>query len=214
MLSGPTQPSVGAGRMLQAEFVVSGEWRIGLSNSTPDARPPTPDPRSPFPRPWSTETVAGHPCDVYLPPERSKHGYVVLYLHGVHMNRLDDKPAFTAQFDSRGLAVVAPQTKRSWWTDKICSEFDKTISAEQHVLKNVLPFIDERLGAKPPRIGLLGTSMGGQGALRLAYKHPNLFPVAAAISPAPGRGPSRLPGGSGPRAKAGGCAGPWRAIRA
>jgi hypothetical protein len=26
--------------------------------------------------------------------------------------------------------------------------------------------------------------MGGQGALRLAYRHPNLFPVASAISPA------------------------------
>ena len=26
--------------------------------------------------------------------------------------------------------------------------------------------------------------MGGQGALRLAYKHPDLFPVVAAISPA------------------------------
>ena len=134
--------------------------------------------------PWTTETIAGHPCDLYLPPERSKHGYVVLYLHGVHLNRLDDKPAFIAQFDRHGLAVVCPHTQRSWWTDKICNEFDRTITAEQHVLKNVLPFIGERLGAQPPRIGLLGTSMGGQGALRLAYKHPNLFPVAAAISPA------------------------------
>jgi S-formylglutathione hydrolase FrmB len=134
--------------------------------------------------PWSTETVAGHPCDIYLPPEPSKHGYVVLYLHGVHMNPLDDQPAFMAQFDRHGLAVVCPQTKRSWWTDKICNEFDRTISAEQYVLKRVLPFIDERWGAKPPRIGLLGTSMGGQGALRLAYKHPSLFPVVAAISPA------------------------------
>src|SRR5262249_44483074 len=36
----------------------------------------------------------------------------------------------------------------------------------------------------PPRIALLGTSMGGQGALRLAYKYPNVFPIVAAISPA------------------------------
>jgi S-formylglutathione hydrolase FrmB len=134
--------------------------------------------------PWTTETIAGHRCDVYLPPQRSKHAYVALYLHGVHLNRLDDKPAFTRQFDKHGLAVVAPHTQRSWWTDKICHEFDRTLSAEQHVLRNVLPFINERLGAQPPRIGLLGTSMGGQGALRLAYKHPNLFPVASAISPA------------------------------
>src|SRR5437660_9954708 len=73
---------------------------------------------------------------------------------------------------------------RSWWTDKICLEFDPRLSAEKHVIQNVLPFIEERLGVKPPRIGLLGTSMGGQGALRLAYKYPRLLPVAAAISPA------------------------------
>jgi S-formylglutathione hydrolase FrmB len=48
----------------------------------------------------------------------------------------------------------------------------------------VLPWIHERFGAATPQIGLLGTSMGGQGALRFAYKHPNTFPVAAAISPA------------------------------
>jgi hypothetical protein len=89
--------------------------------------------------PWSTQTIAGHPCDLYLPPERNKHGYVALYLHGVHLNRLDDKPAFIAQFDRHGLAVVAPQTKRSWWTDKICNEFDRTISAEQHVLRTCSP---------------------------------------------------------------------------
>jgi len=133
---------------------------------------------------WSEESVGGHPCDVYEPPRRSEHGYVVIYLHGVHLARLRDHPPFAEQFDCYGLSVAAPVTQRSWWTDKICEEFDPHISAEQHVLKNVLPFIESRWGARPPRIGLLGTSMGGQGALRLAYKHPNLFPVTAAISPA------------------------------
>jgi S-formylglutathione hydrolase FrmB len=133
---------------------------------------------------WSTETLAGHPCDLYEPPDRNPHGFVVLYLHGVHLNRLSDKPVFVEQFAKRGLPVVVPFTQRSWWTDKICQEFDPRITAQQHVLTNVLPFIDERYGSKPPRIGLLGTSMGGQGALRFAYKFPNIFPVVAAISPA------------------------------
>jgi S-formylglutathione hydrolase FrmB len=134
--------------------------------------------------PWSTVTVAGHECDVYDPPRRNNRGYVVLYLHGVHLTRLHDKAAFIKEFDRHGLPVVAPMTQRSWWTDKICREFDPAISAEQHVLRNLLPFIAERFGSRPPQIGLLGTSMGGQGALRLAYKHPSVFPVAAAISPA------------------------------
>ena len=95
---------------------------------------------SPMSGTWKLETIAGHPCDVYLPPQRNKHGYVVLYLHGVHLNHLHDKTAFMEQFDRHGLPVVAPQTKRSWWTDKICLEFDPKISAQRHVLENVLPF--------------------------------------------------------------------------
>jgi S-formylglutathione hydrolase FrmB len=133
---------------------------------------------------WTTEQIAGHPCDVFLPAVRHPHGYVALYLHGVHLNRLHDKAAFVEQFERHGLAVVAPLTQRSWWTDKTCPEFDPRLTAERHVLDNVLPFVEQRLGTTPPRIGLLGTSMGGQGALRLSYKHPRLFPVSAAISPA------------------------------
>ncbi len=133
---------------------------------------------------WTEETVGGHPCDVYQPPRLNQHGYVVIYLHGVHLNRLLDKQPFVEQFDRHGLPVVAPMTQRSWWTDKICDEFDPKITAERHVLQNVLPFIEQRFNAKPPRIALLGTSMGGQGALRFSYKYPNVFPIAAAISPA------------------------------
>src|SRR5688572_17205408 len=99
-----------------------------------------------MPGTWTEEAIAGHPCDVYVPQRRSPHGYVALYLHGVHLNRLHDKAAFMEQFDKHGLAVVAPHTKRSWWNDKICEEFDGTISAERHVLQNVLPFIEQRLG--------------------------------------------------------------------
>ena len=133
---------------------------------------------------WSEVTLAGHLCDVYEPDRRNEHGYVVLYLHGVHMQRLRDYPAFTAQLDRHGFPAIAPITQRSWWTDKICPEFDSSMTAEQHVLQNVLPYIAERWNSRPSRIGLLGTSMGGQGALRFAYKHPNTFPVVAAIAPA------------------------------
>lgn len=134
--------------------------------------------------PWQEITLAGHPCDVYDPPELNQHGYVLMYLHGVHLALLRDKQPFIDQFDKHGLPVIAPMTRRSWWTDRICNEFDPTLTAEQHVLTNVLSYISERWSAAPPTIGLLGTSMGGQGALRLAYKHPETFPVVAAISPA------------------------------
>jgi S-formylglutathione hydrolase FrmB len=105
-------------------------------------------------------------------------------LHGVHLNRLVDKPVFEAEFERHRLPVIAPFTGRSWWSDKICPEFDPKLTAERHILDNVMPYIRDRWVAESPRVGLLGTSMGGQGALRLAFKYPSKLPVVAAISPA------------------------------
>jgi enterochelin esterase-like enzyme len=49
----------------------------------------------------------------------------------------------------------------------------------------LIPMCQRRgLGAAPRRIGVLGISMGGYGALLLAEKHPRLIAAAAAISPA------------------------------
>lgn len=133
---------------------------------------------------WTEERVAGHAVDLYEPPQRNPHGYVVLFLHGVHLGRLVENEAFCREFDRYGLPVVGPMTARSWWTNRICREFDPVLTAERHVLDNILPFIQERYGAVPGRIAFLGTSMGGQGALRFAFKYPAKFPIAAAVSPA------------------------------
>ncbi len=133
---------------------------------------------------WTEIELAGHAVSVYDPPEPSEHGYTVVYLHGVHLAHLGDHAAFCREFDRHGLRVVAPATGQSWWTDKICPDFDPEISAERHLLDRVMPLVAERYGAVPPRIALLGTSMGGQGALRLAFKYPDTFPIVAAISPA------------------------------
>jgi S-formylglutathione hydrolase FrmB len=133
---------------------------------------------------WFQAEVAQHACDLFEPERPGEHGYVVLYLHGVHLRRLIDNDTFTGLFARHGLRVIAPRTGRSWWTDRICGEFDPHVTAEAYVLKHVVPYIAERWGAAPPRIALLGTSMGGQGALRLAFKHPSTFPIVAALSPA------------------------------
>jgi S-formylglutathione hydrolase FrmB len=133
---------------------------------------------------WTEVEVAGHACEVYEPPQTNPHGYVVVYLHGVHLNRLHDKPAFLEEFDRHGLRVICPRTGRSWWSDKICPEFDANLTAERYVVEHVLGWIASTWQAEPPRVALLGTSMGGQGALRIAFRHPQKFPVLAAISPA------------------------------
>lgn len=133
---------------------------------------------------WSQIELAGHVCRLYEPPAPSSHNYVVIYLHCSEAASLRGYPPFVEQFDRHGLKVVEPVTGRSWWTDRIWPEFDATTSAEAYVLKHVVPHIAERWHARPPQLALLGISMGGQGALRMAYKYSNLLPTVAAISPA------------------------------
>jgi S-formylglutathione hydrolase FrmB len=133
---------------------------------------------------WTRAAIAGHMADLYEPPTAGQHGFVVIYLHGVHLKSLDANAAYTREFERHGLRVVAPNTGRSWWCDRICPEFDSTTSAEKYILHSVMPFIRQRWGAAPPQIALLGTSMGGQGALRFSFKYPSLFPIVAALAPA------------------------------
>jgi poly(3-hydroxybutyrate) depolymerase len=133
---------------------------------------------------WSEVNVAGHTCRVFEPAAPSPHRYVVIYLHCSHAASLGGYPAFMRQFEKYGLRVIEPVTGLSWWTDRIWPEFDPQISTEAHVLKHVVPYVAERWNAQPPRLALLGISMGGQGALRMGYKYPNVFPTVAAISPA------------------------------
>ncbi|MCA9263687.1 MAG: hypothetical protein KDA60_07545 [Planctomycetales bacterium] len=133
---------------------------------------------------WTTHDVSGHAVDVYVPPRRAEQGYGLLYLHGVHLEPLRDKPAFLDEFDRRGLLVISPQCGPTWWSDRVTPHFDANISVQQYLLEELLPYAKKTWELTPPRIGLLGTSMGGQGALRLAYKFPDTFPVVSAIAPA------------------------------
>src|ERR1700728_3951765 len=54
----------------------------------------------------------------------------------------------------------------------------------RHLSANILPYAESRWKIRPPSLALLGTSMGGQGALRLAFRHADKFPVVVAMSPA------------------------------
>lgn len=132
---------------------------------------------------WSTVEIGGKTADVYEPPGgRPRFG--VLHLHGYGLETLRDQTAFTRWFDAFHLACVCPQGQRSWWADRICAEFDPAITPEGYLLNAVVPFFQQRWGLSPRALAVQGISMGGQGALRLAFKQPQVFAVVAAISPA------------------------------
>ena len=60
---------------------------------------------------WSEAELAGHTCDVFEPERPHPQGFVAIYLHGVHLNRLVEQPAFGAEFARHGLRVVCPRTE-------------------------------------------------------------------------------------------------------
>jgi S-formylglutathione hydrolase len=133
---------------------------------------------------WTRVEVGGKPADVYEPAGPARPRFGVLHLHGAGLETLRDKPAFTRWFDDLRLACVCPHGQRSWWGDRVCAQFDPQVTPGKYLLGEVIPFFQERWGLAARAVGLQGISMGGQGALRLAFKHPQIFPVVAAISAA------------------------------
>ncbi len=133
---------------------------------------------------WSTAEVAGHPVSVFEPTDPSPHGFAIVYLHAAGCEDLADDTIFSRELGRHGLRAIAPHTGESWWSDRVFATFDTERTPEAYVLEDVVTAAATWWGVRPPQIGLMGVSMGGQGVLRLSYKHPDRFPVAAAISPA------------------------------
>jgi len=131
---------------------------------------------------WTRETIAGKAADVFTPAGRPRFG--VIFLHGIGLETLTGNPVYTALLEKWSLACVSPHGQRSFWLDRICAEFDAAVSPEQYLLESVVPFMRERWSFDPRGIGVFGISMGGQGALRLGFRYPQTFPVAAGISSA------------------------------
>lgn len=133
---------------------------------------------------WQQIEIAGHRVHTYVPPQPSEHGYTVLYMHGRYQGVPMEHPKFLEHFDRHGLRIVAPLTRRSWWSDRICPDFDDEISVVDYLMQHIMPWMKNEWQCTTPQIALMGASMGGQGALRLSYQRPNDFPVVAAFFPA------------------------------
>lgn len=78
------------------------------------------------------------------------------------------------------LIVVTPEGGRGWYTDGVAAS-DRY---ESHLLQEVIPDVERRYRTIAERRGrgVAGYSMGGYGALKLGFKHPELFAFAASTS--------------------------------
>jgi S-formylglutathione hydrolase len=133
---------------------------------------------------WSTVQIDEKRVDAYTPPPSRGISFGILFLHDRGGETLRDFPVFTELLAELGLACLCPHSKNSWWGDRICREFDQGQTAEHFLISSVLPAFAAHWNLHPPGIGLLGIGMGGQGALKLAFKHPDRFQVVAAVAAA------------------------------
>ncbi len=133
---------------------------------------------------WTTTELAGHPVEVYAPASEPRPRLAVLYLHDRDGETLRNHPTFTRWFDELRLGCLCPIAGECWWADRPCPTFDPRLTPERYLLDHVVPFFAERWEISPRGIGVLGIGMGGQGALRLAFKHAKTFGVVAGIASA------------------------------
>jgi S-formylglutathione hydrolase len=132
---------------------------------------------------WETVDIAGKPAQAMTPRSGARQA-AVIFLHGHGEESLRTQPAFTDLFEQEQLSVICPSGGKSWWLDRIDERFDPLLTPLEYVSRSVSEWVRDNWGIAPPKQALLGISMGGQGALNLAYRRAMRFPVVAAISPA------------------------------
>lgn len=138
-----------------------------------------------------------HYC-VYLPAgydagatERPPRRYPVLYfLHGLGDNErtLFNSGGWTLFDDLRSqhkmgdFLIAVPEGRRSFYINSA----DGTVRYSDFFLQEFLPYIERTYRIRAGRSGraISGISMGGFGALRLAFGHPELFSAVSAQSAA------------------------------
>ncbi|MCA9083753.1 MAG: hypothetical protein KDA81_06845 [Planctomycetaceae bacterium] len=149
--------------------------------------PQTPDPtgNSSVLDGWSVAQLDGHRVEVFDSCSTNADALgCVLFLHGHGRIMLSQNAIYTELLRQHRLIAVCPDGQRSWWLDRICPEFDASVSPQQWLLESLLPAVEKHWSLASPKIALLGVSMGGQGVLQLSYRYARQFPVVAAISPA------------------------------
>lgn len=117
--------------------------------------------------------------------DKTAHYPVVYLLHGYN-NRYDGwlrktKPDLPEAATRYGMIFVCPDGQSSWYWD---SPVDPKSRYETYISRELLPYIDSayRTVASPAGRAITGFSMGGHGALWLAFRHQDLFGACGSMS--------------------------------
>jgi len=115
---------------------------------------------------------------------------VVYLLHGAGGDFRDwSNNTDVARFAERGLILVMPGGDQSWYTNSAELSQDRY---EDYITQDLVTDVETRFPAAPGRANraIMGISMGGFGAVKLALRHPDLYAFAGGLSSAldaPGR---------------------------
>src|SRR5271156_5667901 len=139
--------------------------------------------------------ILGHPVPycVILPPgyDSEKQRYPILYfLHGLGSNAqllvdqggMDLVNDLWAQNKIGEFLIVTPDAGRSFYVNSR----DGRVRYEDFFIREFIPYIEShyRIRAGRRDRGISGVSMGGYGALRFAFRYPDLFGSVSAHSAA------------------------------
>ncbi len=145
-----------------------------------------------------SDTADGRPgieYDVYLPDglDRAASPLPVVYLlhgFGASGKEWQDAGGLLELLDDligsgtiAPLIAVMPSAGKSWYVDS--ARFGGPGDYETAIIKTLVEEIDHRFPTSKSAAGrgVVGISMGGFGALRLAFKHPDVFGSVVALSP-------------------------------
>jgi hypothetical protein len=133
---------------------------------------------------WTDCDVAGHAVEVFSPPlEEGRPPGLILHLRDLDDVAPSQHMAWRRACEASALPVVSVAGGTTWWLDRVVDVFDKDRSPEAFVTGPLTAWVRERFATPAGALAVVGQGSGGQGALRLAYRHPTLFPVAAAVLP-------------------------------
>jgi S-formylglutathione hydrolase FrmB len=139
---------------------------------------------------YSSAMKTSFNCVVIKPVgyDGSESQYPVLYLlhgrGGNYASWVKSNPELKNFADANNFLLVCPDGKESWFLD---SPVDSSIRFETYIITDVVHYIDTHYKTVTNRRGraIMGVSMGGHGALFLAFRHPDLFGACGSISGGP-----------------------------
>lgn len=108
--------------------------------------------------------------------------YATLYLlHGYSGGHTDwtSRTKLADYTSDAPLLIVMPDAENSWYTN---SKTEPQRRFEDYLVKDLLPFISRHYSVDTTRMAIAGLSMGGYGALLLAFRYPAMFRFAGSLS--------------------------------